>query len=225
MKPINQARLREPALFVKMERELYSAVISDALDQVGVRNHTANPKIRPLKSSMVAAGRAATILCRTVNKIPERPYEMIIRGLDRLKPGEISFISVEGAGAAIWGELLSTASRARGARGAIIDGDTRDVKKIIEMRYPVFSTGITPTDSLGRVDVVGIGKTVSSGEAKVRTGDIVFADVDGVVVVPTEVEKEVLKLSFDKVRKEDIVRRDLLKGKLLREVWKKHRVL
>ena len=93
------------------------------------------------------------------------------------------------------------------------------------MRYPVFSTGVTPTDSLGRLDVAGMGKTVRSGEAKIRTGDIVFADVDGVVVIPREVEKDVLKLSFDKMRKEDVVRRELLKGKLLREVWKKYGVL
>lgn len=215
----------ELALFAKMERKLYSAVISDTLDRVGIRNHTANPKIRPLKSGMVAAGRASTILCRSVKEIPEKPYEMIIRALDLLKPGEVPFLSVEGAGAAVWGELLSTASRARGARGAIIDGDTRDVKKIIEMRYPVFCTGVTPTDSLGRLDVAGIGKTVWSGEAEVRPRDIIFADADGVVVIPREVEKDVLELSFDKVRKEDVVRRELLKGKLLREVWKKHGVL
>jgi regulator of RNase E activity RraA len=217
--------MTETALFARMERELYSAVLSDALDRVGVRNHTANPRIRPLKSGMVAAGRAATILCATVHEVPEKPYEMIIGALDKLKPNEVAFLAAEDVSAAIWGELLSTASRARGARGAVIDGVTRDVKQIVKMNYPVFSTGITPTDSSGRADVVETGTTVKSGDAEIRPGDIVFADIDGVVVVPRGVEKDVLKLSFDKVRKENTVRSELIKGRLLRQVWEKHGVL
>ncbi len=208
-----------------MERELYSAVLSDALDRAGVRDHTANPRIRPLKPGMVVAGRAATILVGPVQKVPEKPYEMIIRALDNLKPDQVAFLAAEKVGAAIWGELLSTASRARGARGAVIDGVTRDVKQIVKMNYPVFSTGMNPTDSSGRADIVETGTAVNSGDTEIRPGDIVFADLDGVVVVPREVEKEVLKLSFEKVRKENAVRSELMKGRLLRQVWEKHGVL
>jgi regulator of RNase E activity RraA len=208
-----------------MEKQLYSSVISDALDKVGVRNHTANPRIRPLEPGMVVAGRAATILCAPVQQMPAKPYEMVIRTLDRLKPDEVVFLAAENASAAIWGELLSTASRARGARGAIIDGATRDVKQILKMKYPVFSTGVTPTDSNGRVDIIEAGTVVRSGDTEVRPGDLVFADLDGVVAIPYEVEKDVLKQSFEKAQKENVVRSELLGGQLLRDVWEKHGVL
>ena len=216
--------MKELTLFAKIEEELYSAVLSDTLDRVGVRNHTANPRIRPLRPNMVVSGRAATMLCQAVDKMPERPYEMVIRALDALKPGEVPFLSVEGEGA-IWGELLSTASRARGARGTVIDGDTRDVKKIVRMKYPVFSKGVTPTDSAGRIDITEIGTPVRSGDTVVRNGDLVFADLDGVIIIPQDVEQDVIRLSFEKARKESAVRRDLLRGIPLREVWEKHRVL
>jgi regulator of RNase E activity RraA len=208
-----------------MEKKLYSAVISDALDEIGVRDHTANPCIRPLNPKMVVAGRAATLLGSAVYEVPEKPYEMVIEALDRLKPDDVVFVAAEKVDAAIWGELLSTASRAREARGAIVDGVTRDVDKIMRMNYPVFCTGITPTDSKGRADIIQYGTTVRSGDTEVRQGDMVFADLDGVVVIPRELEKDVLKLSFEKASKENVVRDDLLRGKLLREAWEKHGIL
>ncbi len=217
--------MQDSKTFQRMEKELYSAVVSDALDEAGVRNHTANPRIRPLREGMVVAGRAATMLGATVYEVPAKPYEMMIQALDRLRPNEVAFLAAEKVDAAIWGELLSTACRARGARGAVIDGVTRDVKKILEMDYPVFCGGTTPTDSKGRADFIQYGTEVRSGDTVVRPGEIVFADLDGVVVIPREVETEVLKLSFEKAAKENLVREELAKGRLLREAWEKHGVL
>jgi len=217
--------MRDDELFSKMEDELYSAVISDSLDRVGIRNHTASISMRPLNPKMVVAGRASTMQFASVKKVPDEPYEMIIRALDGLSEGQLPFLAAADLGVAIWGELLSTATRARGARGAIVDGITRDVKSILKMNFPVFCTGTAPTDSSGRADVLKIGAPVHSGDTTIRNGDLLFADIDGVVVIPKEVEKKVLRLSFDKAKKENVVRSELMRGKLLREVWEKHKVL
>jgi len=220
------ARSDETAVFDKMERILYSGVISDALDEVGIRNHTLNRLIRPLREQMVVAGRAFPIIASEVYEVKDEPYKTTIEALDSLKKNQVPFLATNNnVSTAMWGELLSTASRARGARGTIVDGLSRDTKKIIEMRFPVFCTGMMPTDSKGRADFIDYDCTVRSGDATINPGDMVFADYDGGVVIPTEVEGDVLKLAYAKVSTENTVRRELLRGKLLREAWEKHGLL
>ena len=216
----------EKARFDKMEATLYSAVISDILDEIGVRDHTLNNLIRPVRPDMVLAGRSVPIEFSNVFEEPETPYNAIIEVLDGLKLNEVPLITTGGnSSTAVWGELLSTASRARGARGAIIDGLSRDTRAIVEMKFPVFCTGTSPTDSKGRSDMIRYRHQVRSGDVVVKPGDILFADQDGVVAIPTAVEKEVLKRAYEKMSKENAVRRELQRGNLLREAWKKHGVL
>jgi 4-hydroxy-4-methyl-2-oxoglutarate aldolase len=124
-----------------------------------------------------------------------------------------------------WGELLSTASRARGARGAIVDGLVRDVQKIEELGFPVFASGIKPVDSLGRGCVTAYNVPVECGEVVVHPGDFIFADFDGVVVVPKAVVTEVIELAADKVRRENSSRAELMQGSYLRDVYQKYGVL
>lgn len=220
------ARSDESSMFDKMERILYSAVLSDALDEVGLKNHTLNRLIRPLREQMVLAGRAFPIIVSEVYEAKKEPYKMTIEALDSVRKNQVPLLVTNNCvTTAMWGELLSTASRARGARGTIIDGLSRDAKKIVGMKYPVFCTGLMPTDSKGRAEFVDYNCPVRSGDALVERGDILFADLDGIVAIPREAEDDVLKIAYGKVSRENVVRRDLLKGKLLREAWAKHRVL
>ena len=124
-----------------------------------------------------------------------------------------------------WGELLSTAARARGAYGAVIDGYTRDVRMIAEMQFPVFSNGMKPVDSNGRGLVMDYNIPVSCGDVVVKPGDIVFGDFDGVVVIPSDVEREVLERAVQKVEGENITRDELREGAYLRDVYAKYGVL
>jgi regulator of RNase E activity RraA len=223
---LKMARSDETLRFDRMERVLYSAVISDALDEVGLRNHTLNRLIRPLREQMVLAGRAFPIIVSEIYEVKDEPYKMIIEALDSLKKNQVPLLATNNCvTTAMWGELLSTASRARGARGTIVDGLSRDTRKILAMRYPVFCTGMMPTDSKGRAEFIEYDCPVHSGDAVVRPGDIVFADYDGSVAIPFEAEDDVLKIAYTKATKENTVRRELLRGKLLREAWAKHRVL
>jgi 4-hydroxy-4-methyl-2-oxoglutarate aldolase len=216
----------ETAVFDRMEKELYSAVISDILDEMGIRNHTLNRHIRPIRDDMVLAGRAMPIVASEVFEIPDEPYAMTIEVLDGLKQDQVPLIVANNdLNTAMWGELFSTASRARGARGTIIEGLSRDTRKILQMNYPLFCTGRMPTDSKGRAEFIRFGRQVRSGDTIVKPGDILFADLDGIVVISNEVEEEVLKRAYEKASKENVVRNELLNGKLLSEAWRKHRVL
>jgi regulator of RNase E activity RraA len=121
--------------------------------------------------------------------------------------------------------LLSTAARARGARGAVIDGLVRDVKKIEELGFPVFAAGIKPVDSRGRGIVIDCNVRVDCGGVLVSPGDLVFADYDGVVVIPAEVLPDVIRLADEKVTRENHTREELTSGAYLRDVYEKYGVL
>jgi regulator of RNase E activity RraA len=208
------------------EKNLYTAVVSDSLDQLGYRHQAMREYLRPLYASCKVAGWARTISCSDLYHATADPYGLEIEAVDSLLPGEVAVVGTQKSiRNAPWGELLSTASRARGARGAIIDGLVRDVQKIEELGFPVFATGIKPVDSLGRGAVTAYNVPVDCGEVIVHAGDFVFADFDGVVVVPKAVVSEVIALATDKVQRENGSRAELMKGAYLRDVYEKFGVL
>ena len=216
----------EKELFDTMEQKLYSSVISDVLDKLGYRNQAMRADINPMWPGAVVAGRAHTCLSVDVYETKENHYAMEIEAVDTLKPNDVlvggTNCSTE---TALWGELLSTASRARGARGAIIDGYTRDIVMIQKMEFPMFATGTRPLDSMGRSIVLEYGRPVMCGEVLVNEGDIVLADIDGVIVIPRDIEQKTIELALEKVSAEDTVREELLKGAMLGDVYKKYGVL
>ncbi|MBI2687040.1 MAG: RraA family protein [Acidobacteria bacterium] len=208
------------------ETNLYTAVVSDSLDQLGVRNQAMREYLRPVHKACVFAGWARTISCSDVYHIPENPYEIEIAAVDSLLPGEVAVVGTQKSlRNAPWGELLSTAAKARGARGAVVDGLVRDVAKIEEIGFPVFAAGIKPVDSMGRGIVTAFNVPVECGEVLVHPGDFVFGDADGVIVIPAAMLKEVLALAHDKVTREEHSRAELQKGSYLRDVFAKYGVL
>src|SRR5918996_1546839 len=148
-----------------VEKNLYTAVVSDSLDQLGVRGQAMREYLRPVHSRCTCAGWARTIACSDVYHTPPDPYAVEIAAVDSLLPGEIAVVGTQkSVRNAPWGELLSTAARARGARGAIIDGLVRDVRKIEQIEFPVFATGVKPVDSMGRGVVTAYNIPVECGE-------------------------------------------------------------
>jgi len=213
-------------LFDAMEHKLYSSVISDVLDQLGYRDQAMRADINPLWPGAVVAGRAHTLLSVDVFEEKENPYEFEIAAVDSLKPNDILVAGTnQSTRTVLWGELLTTASRARGARGAVIDGYTRDLVRITEMKFPIFATGTRPLDGKGRGMVVEYGRPVMCGDVLVHEGDIVMADIDGVIVIPRAIELKTIELAFQKVSAEDTVRNELLAGALMADVYKKYGVL
>lgn len=216
----------EDAYYDRLQSALYSAVIADVLDGMGYRDQTMEAMLRPLTPDMILVGRAKTAAVVDVDRAPEVPHAKLLESLDSVRRGEVYVGAAGGSeGAALWGELLSTAARAAGGRGAVVDGLTRDVKAITAMAFPVFARGIRPTDSLGRIDVVDYDVSVECGGVVVNPGDLVMGDVDGVVVVPAEVEDAVIEAAFEKVSGENEVRDALREGMKASEAFEKFGVL
>jgi 4-hydroxy-4-methyl-2-oxoglutarate aldolase len=211
-----------------LQGRLFTAVLSDCLDAAGLRHQALAAQLRPLDDTLVLCGRARTALYMDVYDAPpwENPYELEIQLVDDLRPGEVPMFACGSSGRiAPWGELLSTAARARGAAGAVMDGLTRDIRAIREMKFPVFAGGIGPLDSKGRGKVMAIDVPVDVGGARVCPGDLVFGDADGVVVVPRAVEDAVVTAALAKVSGENDTREALSKGEKLAEVFRRHGIL
>ena len=213
-------------LFDMMKAQLYSAVLSDALDQVGFREQAMRANIRPIYPDAIVVGRAMTMQSVDVYESKDNDYEHEIAAVDSLTPGNVMVASTQqSTRTCLWGELLSTASVARGANGAVIDGYTRDVRMIQKMDFPVFSTGMYPVDSAGRGVVIDYNITINCGGVIVHPGDIIFGDFDGVIVIPKDAAQEVIERAVAKVEGENITREELRKGATLREVYDKYGVL
>src|SRR5438874_8264035 len=132
----------------RISEHLYSSVLADILDDAGHRRQVMRPEVRPLYPGARVAGRAATMLAVEVSELPAQPYHLLMELLDSLRPGEVVVGAVQAQmQAALWGELLSTHTRARGGRGVVVDGLSRDSRGIEEVRLPVFATGLTPSVS------------------------------------------------------------------------------
>ena len=209
-----------------VEKNLYTGVVSDSLDQLGIRHQAMREYLRPVHAQCKVAGWARTIACSDVYHIPENPYDIEIAAVDSLLPGEVAVCGTQGSiRNAPWGELLSTAAKARGARGAVVDGLIRDVPKIESLGFPVFARGMKPVDSMGRGLVTAYNIPVECGEVIVHPGDFVFADFDGVIVIPSANVKEVIAMATEKVQREDGSRAELMNGAYLRDVFEKYGVL
>lgn len=215
--------------FVETIREkLYSPVLSDVLDELGAPHQAFPARIRPLDDNLVLVGFARTGLFRDVYHVAEgeNPYELEIKLMDDLGPGDVVVFGCGNSGRiAPWGELLTTAARARGAVGMVTDGFVRDVRGIRDVKFPAFHGGIAPLDSRGRGKVVDIDIPIECAGVSVKSGDLIFGDVDGVVVVPQHLEQEVLARAFAKVSQESATRDELLRGAKLKDVFDRYGVL
>lgn len=217
---------RTSEFYDRVERELYTSVLADVMDDLGYRDQVMRHDIRPLYAGAAVVGRAATMLASEVADVPDEPYKLELELLDSIVPGDVVVCTTQGSTrAAMWGELLSTHTRARGGRGAIIDGLTRDAWGIGDMRFPVFATGTSPADSKGRLDVTAIRVPVLVGGVVVRDGDLVVADIDGCVAVPQAIEAEVIVHALAKVAGENTVRDTLAAGASIRQVFEDHGIL
>jgi len=215
-----------PTVYGAKKEQLYSAVLADILDSLGHRTSTLPPDIRPLRPEWKLFGRAATLSAIPVAVEPPKPYAVELECIDALRPGDVLVATTNGdRGSALWGELLSTASRAHGATGAVIDGLTRDAAKILDLDWPVFAAGFSPLDSKGRIDGINYGEPIRIGACLVRPGDWVFGDIDGVVVVPASVADEAFSRALEKVTGENKVREELAKGRSVQEVFAEYGIL
>jgi 4-hydroxy-4-methyl-2-oxoglutarate aldolase len=214
--------------FAVLREKLFTSVLSDCLDQVGYRHQALPAGVRPLDDASVLVGRARTANFMEVFHVPEgsNPYELEIALIDSLQADEIPvFACSNPMKIGPWGELLTTAAMARGAAGAVMDGCVRDIKAIRKLGFPVFCGGIAPLDSKGRGKIMAIDVPIECGGVAVETGDLVFGDADGTVIIPRRAEAEVLRLAFEKVEGERNTLHDLQRGDKLADVFARYSIL
>lgn len=209
-----------------MRTALYAAVVADALDSLGYRHQSPRLQFRAYSSERLLVGRCKTTLWAEMYHTDPRPYELELQAVDHCRPDDVMICAAGGSmHSALWGELLSTASRNTGCVGAIVDGAVRDVAKIREMGYSVYARGTSVYDSAHRHRVVDLDVNVEIDGVRFSPGDLVFADADGIVVVPQAVEAEVMQRAWRKVHDENLVRDAIRNGMKAGEAFATYGVL
>ena len=208
-------------LFSLAEKELFTCVVGDVLDKQNLVHQYLPPEIRPLSPEMIMIGRAMPVLAgdtfqvaieNSANPLSAKPFGLMLEALDDLRPSEIYVSTGSSHRNALWGELMSVRALKCGARGAVLNGYVRDTRKILSLGYPTFSFGSYGQDSAPRYKVHDFRLPIEIGRVSIRPGDILFGDIDGVLVIPAEAEKETFALALEKVRGERTVRKALDEG-------------
>jgi 4-hydroxy-4-methyl-2-oxoglutarate aldolase len=221
-------------LFGVMRRELFTAVIGDILDTLGFLHQFLPPNIQPLRDDMVVLGRAMTVLgadylqvggADSQNDVGKKPFGLMFEALDDLKPNEVYVTTGGTPNYALWGELMSTRALKLGSTGAVLDGYARDTNGILQLNFPTFAQGRYAQDQGPRGKVIDFRVPVKIGDVLIQPGDIVFGDIDGVVVIPRAVEQDAIERALDKVRKENLVKAALEEGMSTVEAFRKYGVM
>lgn len=199
-------------LFALVKEKLYTPVVGDILDELGRTHQFLPQKIRPLKDDMIVIGRAMPVLMIDVFGPQKKPFGLLTEALDQIEENEIYIATGGTQRCAYWGELLTATARTRKGVGAVVDGWHRDTPQVLAQNWPVFSHGCYAQDSSVRTQVVDFRCNIEIGEILVRPGDIVFGDIDGVLIVPQELATEVFERALEKAAGEKVVRKAIEEG-------------
>lgn len=212
-------------LFEIFKSGMYTSVIGDILDELQCYHQFLPQPVQPLRITDKLIGRVMPALMIDVYGPQKEPFGKLTEALDQLQPGEVY---VAGGGAmrcAYWGEILTATAKKRGATGAVINGYHRDTPKVMEQNWPVFSRGRYAQDSSVRTQVVDYRCTMQVGEVWINPGDLIFGDMDGVVVIPKKYETEVVEKALAKAMGEKLVRREIENGMSSTEAFRKYGIL
>ncbi len=215
----------EEDLFALIRRELFTAVVGDVMDKIGLRRQFLPPYVQPLREDMVVLGRAMPVLTADVfedisegskDNDPHRPFAqpfgLMLRALDDLKPQEVYLCTGGSPRYALWGELMSTRAIRLGSAGVVLDGYTRDTPGILSLGYPTFSRGRYAQDQGPRGKVIDFRCVVEIGDVRIIPGDLVFGDQEGVLIVPQDAIEETFVRAIEKARGEKLVKQAIEDG-------------
>lgn len=221
-------------LFELIRKELYTAVVGDIMDKMGLLRQFLPPQIRPLKEDMFIVGRAMTVLeadCfeelspNSQNPLMNKPFGLMLEALDDIKPDEVYICSGSSPSYALVGELMMTRVKMCGGAGAVVNGYTRDTNGIYDIGLPVFGYGPYAQDQAPRGKVIDFRVPIEMNGVRINPGDIIIGDIDGVCVVPQEAEKEVFVRAIEKARGERMVLKAIQEGMSAVEAWNKYGIM
>ena len=202
-------------LFALMREQLFPAVVGDILDSMGLLKQFLSPGIRPLRPDMVVIGRAMPVLeancfaaSEAAGQLPlsRQPFGLLFQALDQLRPHEVYVATGCAPQFALWGGLMTTRAQHLAAAGAVLDGYSRDTPEVLASGLPVFSLGGYAQDQGPRGKVVDYRVAVEINGVRIAPGDIVFGDLDGVLVIPRHAEEEAIRRALEKASTENQVR-------------------
>ena len=218
-------------LFALMKEHLYSAVIGDILDQMRRYEQFLPPEIQPMREDMVVVGRAMTVLESDVPVIGEKcglgskTFGRMLEALDDLHKNEIYLCSGASFNYALIGELMCTRMQMLGAAGTVVNGFHRDSKGILDLNFPCFSRGRYSQDQAPRGQVLDYRVPLKVGQVQVSPGDILFGDMDGVVVIPQAIEREVIERAYEKATGEKTVGNAIKAGMSATAAFEKYKIM
>jgi regulator of RNase E activity RraA len=221
-------------LFALMREQLFTAAVGDMLDTMGLQRQFLSPKLKPLDSGMVVVGRSMPVLeadyyaytdAAGRAELSRQPFGLMLHALDDLKRNEVYVASGGSPRYALWGELMSTRAQILGAAGAVVNGYSRDTNGILALGFPTFSHGRYAQDQGYRGKVVDFRVRIEMEGVVIAPGDIVFGDLDGVLIIPAEAEREAISKALEKVSKENAVRTAIVNGMSTVEAFDKFGVM
>ena len=220
-------------LVAMMRAELYSAVIGDILDKMHRYHQFLPARVQPIREHMVVAGRAMTVLEADAfeelsdghNPIMKQNFGLMLEALDDLKEDEVYICTGSSPSYALVGELMCTRMQILKAAGAVVNGYHRDTKGIVDLDFPCFSYGRYAQDQGPRGKVIDFRVPIEIEGVRVNPGDIVFGDLDGVVIIPREIEREVIERAYEKATGEKMVAEAIRGGMGAKESFERHGIM
>lgn len=213
------------SFFELIKKDLYTPVVADVLDNMGLYNQALPPEIRPIAPEMKIAGRAMPVAIADIYGKQDKPFSNLLRALDQVKEDEVYIAQGGVVKCADWGELLTATVKAKGAAGAIVNSYHRDTRQVLEQNFPVFSRGYCPLSSETRSIIIDYRCPIIIGGVSIKPGDLIFGDIDGIIVIPREVEQEVIEKSLENAKGEKTVRKEVEKGASIIAVYEKYGLL
>jgi regulator of RNase E activity RraA len=219
-------------LFALVRAELYTAVVGDIMDKLGYFYQFLPPQIQPLRDDMFVTGRAMPVLEADVchetsrhNAALNKSFGLMLEALDDLKRNEVYICTGAAPRYALWGELMSTRAMKLGAVGAVVDGYSRDTRGILELGFPTFSYGRYAQDQAPRGKVIDFRIPIELKGVKIKPGDIIIGDLDGVCIIPKEIEEEVIVRALEKASGEKMVQGKILEGMPAKEAFETYGIM
>lgn len=204
-------------------RVLYSSLVSDCVEAAGLGVRSPREGLQPFHTDglTVAVGRAFPFQAHATSERIE--IDDLLAAVEATPAGAIVVIAADAeVRCALWGGLMTTAVKRRGGVGAVVDGGIRDLHQVVPAAFPVWARFRSPLDIRGRAEIASFGDPVDFRGVPVEPGDLVFADANGVVVVPAAHELEVLELAEDRIGREHETDRELAAGADPSEVYSRH---
>lgn len=218
-------------LFALIRDELSTCPVSDVMEQLGFLYPMLPPEIRPLRSDMVMIGRAMPaqdeppVAYGSLARFDAKPFGLLFESIEALQPNEVYIASGGPTYAARLGDMLVTRAQKLGAAGVVLNAHVRDANGIRALDIPAFAHGTYAYGLQRRHNVVDFRCSITIGKVRIRPGDLIFGDGDGVCVIPHEAEAEIINKAIAKNRLERNVRRDVEAGQSVVEAFKKYGVM